>query len=349
MHPARSHAFMLACLLRSLRTRRCANLRRALQQGRGHLQQQLQQVQRQAVQQAQAQAQAQAQQLLQAERVRMQQQLQARMQQLEAQVVQAAHAHAVAAQPAMVATPPVLAPPPGTPSSAGGLGRPSADMDLLLGALEPTSVTTPAATPSPATGGAPPNLLDDFFSSPPPPRSSGGTPATQPQGQALVEQYRAQVEALTRQLGEERELAARQGALWKEQLQSLRTRARADKELARQLEERLRAAQVRGGTPGGGGTPRSAGMHSTPGQRGSVRSSPHSGATSSADRPGTRGPPTPQDLQDATQALRKNMGKVLGAVDRRFDGALDKVDGLVGRIAHEARARSAHMAPMSTP
>ena len=121
----------------------------------------------------------------------------------------------------------------------------------------------------------------------------------------LAETYKTKAERLGKQLIDEREKAAAQGDLWKQQLYKLRERSRVDKEHARQLEERR-----------------------------------HMMRSPSADlRLGakTAGPVTATMTPSSTspRALQKRLeGQVLSTAssDAKVDRAFDRVDGLVERL-----------------
>jgi hypothetical protein len=134
----------------------------------------------------------------------------------------------------------------------------------------------------------------------------------------LAESYKAKAERLSKTLADERERAGAQSEVWKQQLKSLRVRARTEKEHSRQLEERIESLMRNER----GGTPRGDSWH-TP----SPRSAPFSGSSAGHTTPtnGVKG------------ALRQGVGKVLSSASERVDSALDKVDGLVERLARNTK------------
>ena len=132
----------------------------------------------------------------------------------------------------------------------------------------------------------------------------------------LAESYKAKAERLGKMLEDERERAGAQSEVWKQQLKTLRARAREEKEHSRQLEERLRSFMQSEGRG-------SRDKWQTP----SPRPAPLSGASTGHTTPtsGVKG------------ALRQGMGKVLSSATEKVDSALDKVDGLVERLARNAK------------
>ena len=66
----------------------------------------------------------------------------------------------------------------------------------------------------------------------------------------LAESYKAKAERLGQQLVDEREKAAAQGELWKQQLKTLRIRGRADRERLLELEGELRGGGGQAGVRG---------------------------------------------------------------------------------------------------
>ena len=166
----------------------------------------------------------------------------------------------------------------------------------------------------------------------------------------LAESYKAKSERLGQQLVEEREKAAAQGELWKQQLHALRTRSRADRERLRSLEEGMASQSPCAGseawatrTPGAGGT-------STPGGGGIRSSVPRSGGSSMPRSGGSSVSATPP----ANGGLRRGVERVrstASSIDAKVDRALDRVDGLVGRIASSRGAtttKAGTFSPLST-
>ena len=143
-----------------------------------------------------------------------------------------------------------------------------------------------------------------------------------------------QAERLQQQLAEERGKAATQGELWKQQMQSLRARARADKERIVALQSTLRGEA--GGSVGLtspaltgelGSTPN--GRHRTPRDRSSFGSSVGGRTPGSVDT-GAFG-----STADGVKGL-------LHTVDSKVDRAFDRMEGvskkLVGRLARPLSA-----------
>ena len=135
----------------------------------------------------------------------------------------------------------------------------------------------------------------------------------------LAESYKAKAERLGKTLADERERAGAQSEVWKQQLKTLRARARAEKEHSRELEERIEGLMRNER----GGAPRGDAWH-TP----SPRSAPFSGSSST-------GHATPTNGVNGT--LRQGVGKVLSTASERVDSALDKVDGLVERLSRNKK------------
>ena len=156
----------------------------------------------------------------------------------------------------------------------------------------------------------------------------------------VAEGYKAKAEKLSKTLNEERERAGAQSELWKQQLKTLRARAREEKEHSRQLEERLQAVmRGEGAIPMGAGTPQTASMAGTPQ---SLRSAPDSGASFAAQSPG------PNVVPLKARALRDGVGKVLSSASLEVDRALDKVDGFVERLARNRDSKKGEYTPAST-
>ena len=131
----------------------------------------------------------------------------------------------------------------------------------------------------------------------------------------LAETYKTKAERLGKQLIDEREKAAAQGDLWKQQLQKLRERSRVDKEHARQLEERLRHM-----------------MRSPSAMTPSPRSQD--------GRPRYLATMTPSSTSPRSTPKSGLKGRVLStasSLDAKVDRAFDRVDGLVERLARNTK------------
>jgi hypothetical protein len=151
----------------------------------------------------------------------------------------------------------------------------------------------------------------------------------------LAESYKAKSDRLAQQLTEERQQAASQGELWKQQLQSLRTRSRADKERARELEERIRAMRREAAAASATGDDAPPQPWTTPAPRGSEREVHSIDSSRSTPASGAKG-------------LRGVKGKVLStavSLDSTVDRALDRVDGFVKNLS---RRTTSHFTPVST-
>ena len=171
----------------------------------------------------------------------------------------------------------------------------------------------------------------------------GATQAAAREMRSLVESYKAKAEAAEQQLAAERQQAGAQSDLWKQQLHSLRTRARADKERAAQLEMQLRAV---GESPAAHrNTDRSdVWPAASPHSLGAPRSAPGASSRTASELPAT---PT-----NGAKGLRRGVGKVVDrvdqAVDRSLDKMVDRVDGLVGRLSRQASARQTNFTQLPT-
>jgi hypothetical protein len=158
----------------------------------------------------------------------------------------------------------------------------------------------------------------------------------------LANSYRAKAEQLAQQLADERNVAATQGELWKEQMQALRTRSKADRENAQQLEEQLRAVlngdhstpRLRASAEGRG-TPSTRTPEPGPGDEplifGGARARPG----------GSRGSiPIPIPIIPMSKdTVKKEVTKVLGVVDKKVDGVLDKVADKMDGVLDNAMVR----------
>ena len=251
-----------------------------------------------------------------------QQQQQAQAQQ-QAQVQQAQQAQAQAALGS------VSSPSRGAfPQLTLGGGRASDDVSILAGPVAARSAVEPLVS---GLGGA----------------DSGD----------LAEAYRAKADSLMAQLAEEKERAAANGALWKEQLQSMRARGREDKEAARRAHEecsRLRAQlgvgsgsdgeendeePLRFGGPrrrrdgeGAMGSPApSVGFHGAGGAIGASLGKLNL----------SRGEAMQAGVGKAARATKNALSKVDGRVDRTLDSFTNKLDGIVGRLKGQPPASAA--------
>lgn len=178
----------------------------------------------------------------------------------------------------------------------------------------------------------------------------------------LAESYKAKAERLGQQLVEERERAAAQSELWKQQLQALRARSRADRERLRVLmmHDDGRAASPAHGCEYGADV-------RTPNGASTRSSAPRSGASSMGSTPPTNG---------SNGSLRRGVGRVIStasSIDAKVrvalllrcsgcslltlrsyvlqvDRALDRVDGIVGRFATSRGAtnKAGSFTPLST-
>ena len=160
--------------------------------------------------------------------------------------------------------------------------------------------------------------------------------------QHLANSYRAKAEQLAQQLADERNVASTQGELWKEQMQALRTRSKADRENAQQLEERLRAVlngdqstpRLRASAEGRG-TPSTRTPEPSPGDE------PLFFDGARARSGGSRGSiPIPIPIIPMSKDnVKKEVAKVLGVVDKKVDGVLDKVADKMDGVLDNAMVR----------
>ena len=160
--------------------------------------------------------------------------------------------------------------------------------------------------------------------------------------QHLANSYRAKAEQLAQQLADERNVASTQGELWKEQMQALRTRSKADRENAQQLEERLRAVlngdqstpRLRASAEGRG-TPSTRTPEPSPGDE------PLFFDGARARSGGSHGSiPIPIPIIPMSKDnVKKEVAKVLGVVDKKVDGVLDKVADKMDGVLDNAMVR----------
>jgi len=181
----------------------------------------------------------------------------------------------------------------------------------------------------------------------------------------LSEGWKRKAERLSESLAEVKANAEAQASMWKEQLQAVRVRARAEQRRASELEDhilRLGGTPVRPSSPSGlGGTEfasptppmpriRSRGelvARSASGVRDGARDSGGSSEPSSREwRGGGPGGSGGVDGRSgAEKSLRDGMGKLMKGVDGKLDGVFDKMDGFAARLKRGTGALKERLVP----
>lgn len=162
----------------------------------------------------------------------------------------------------------------------------------------------------------------------------------------LSEGWKRKAERLTESLAEAKENAEAQAIMWKEQLQAVRVRARAEQRRASELEEqvvKLGGSVSRQDHSHPADAEFTSPMPTAPrirsrGELGSrsganARASPDDGAgpqLGANDRHESRRMSSGRSSSD--KSLREGVGRLMKGVDGRLDGVFDKMDGLAARL-----------------